>query len=317
MAKKQIIKITAMAFAIAILIVFVVPATSTLAAENPPGLEDVLGVYPMQQFVLAFDLVPDSTGYEYEAITIPLTYSNLEYLEVPVLTSDGSFTVNVTWYLDPDFDLVFEIDLSEIAQYYGVVNYRLYSVTPNIYLKGDMLVAVACDADDVRYDCVYNYNAPVLDITSDNVNHVDFAWVQWPYGSDVRTFIADEAWDTHEFTLPEVSQNDAFFVTDVQVDISCTQVPTTLHIGLPMMDAENETIYFYDSVFDQYWSPQHRFENPPVYIEGAPDVTGWISGLFGNLFSIELFPGISLGGLLFCFIAIPVALIFLRLFAGG
>lgn len=316
MAKKRLLKLSAMAFAIAILMVFIFPSTATLAVDTPPGIEDVLSFYPKQQFILAFDLESNSEGRDPQAITIPLTYNNLESLEVPVFTSDGSFTVNVMWHFDPDFELVFQIDLSEIADYYAVSNYRLYSLTPNVFLKGETLLNVACDVDVVQYRSLFHYTAPVMNITSDTVNHVDSAYVKWIPGEDDRTFTIDESFDTHTVTLPD-RFHDAFFVTDVELDITCSQAPSTLIIGIPLMDAEHGSRYFYESIFDEYWSPQERIPNPPVYIQGGPDVTNWMSGLFGNLLNIELFPGIKLGGLLFCFIAIPVALIFLRLFAGG
>ena len=317
MAKKRIIKISAMAFAIAILLVFCFPATSTLAYEEAPELYQILPYVPKQQYILTFDIYTGADRTEPIAITIPLSYTDLESFNIPVLTSDGSFTIDVTWYLDPYYEILYDIDLSDIARYYDVYNYTIYSVTPSVYEYPDYLLAVACDAEVVRYDFLYTRFCPRT-YEQYNENHTEgVISFEWAKLTDVRTRKTTSEWQTEMFYVPYSSSDTAYLICDSELRIQADTVVSHIQFAVPYIDTDHGTESYYESVFDNNWTDTLNVHNPPVYIEGLPDTTSWFNTLFGNLFSIELFPGVTLGGILFCFIAVPLVVIFLKLFAGG
>lgn len=317
MAKKRIIKIIAMAFAIALLMVFVVPATSTQAYDSPPDLYNVLPIVPKQQYILAFDLLTGADGTEPISITIPLSYTNLQSFTIPVLTSDGSFTIDVTWYEDPYFEILYDIDLSDVARYYDIYNYTFYSVTPSVYAYNDYMLSVACDAEFVRYDLLYTRFSP-RSYEQYNANHTEGSIsFEWARSNDIRTRNTTSEWQTEMFYVPYSSSDTAYLICDTELRIHAETAVSSIQFAVPYLDTDRGTEWYYESVFDDNWTETINIHNPPIYIEGAPDTTSWFNVLFGNILSIEIFPGVTFGGILFCFIAIPLVVVFLKLFAGG
>lgn len=252
------------------------------------------------------------------SITVPLTYSALEKYSVPVLTSDGSFYIDVAWVWDDDFNILFQVDLSKVAQYFEVTMYRIYAITPGIYTPTDTLFYVACDAGlTIDYECNYLYPT----ISNTVVNGIDYANCSWDVYEYSWTDSADEEWGTlsvpapGDLSLPSnTHKNSTVVVCDSALSIYATQPITTLQFAVPAFDAEATAGWYYQDLMSEW-----DFSVPiseKVYV-AFPDAIQWFADMAYDVLSIELFPGITIGGIVLAFVAIPIVVIFLRLFAGG
>lgn len=318
MAKRKILKICAMCFAIALLMACIVPCIPSYASQTPPPLDDLLTVYPQQQFILAFDIGEYGVSNEPHSITVPLTYSMLEGYEVPVLTNDGSFSIHVTWRWDPDFNILYEVDLSEVADYYEVYDYRIYGLTPCITTPTDVLFHVACDQRmTIDYRCNYIY--PI--ISDSVVNNIDYKSLSFDVYSYNFSEQASEEWDTlmipapGDLTLPgSIHKNGTVLICDSMLNIYGSAPITNLQFAVPALDADATAGYYYQDLVSNWDSSFAVTEK--VFIDW-PDALEWFADMAHEVLIIELFPGITIGGILLGFIIVPIVIIFLKIFAGG
>lgn len=323
MVKKRIIKIFAMAFAIALLMVFTVPEVSSYAASEAPGVSDVLSYYPVQQYILTFDFDSSANGSEPSSVTVPLSYTQLEFIEVPVLVSDGSMTINIQWYYDPEFGLIFDVDLSEIADFFDITDYRLIAITPGLYEDYSSLCTISCDAPNVTYKLKSKY---LLPYTSTEVlesgTRLDYQWAgqehnQTAITSDewMTTYFYTERWNGNESSQMNFLYNGAIYVGN-EISIEASEPITALQFTVPCFDSSSDPYYYYWSNVVDNWNFTDSFE-PPIYLPENVNASSWFAEMSKELLSIELFPGITLGGLVFAMIAVPLVIFFLKLFAGG
>lgn len=318
MAKRKIFKALALAFAIAFSLVFFLPFVPASASQTAPELEDIVSVYPFQQYILAFDIAEYGDEREPLSITIPLTYSSSEGLFYPVQTNDGSFTVEVSWIFDSQYNIVFYVDLSEIAQTYSVDNYVIYALTPGIYSASDLLYFISCD---VPFNLEFSSHYIYPEILSGLVNDIENNYYKFTVHDYSLYEMTSQHWEylsvfaPGNLSFPSTQHlNSIVLVTDSELRISSASPISELQFAVPFMDSEASAGYYYENLL-MNWNKDFVVSEK-VYVN-FPDTLEWFADMAADIFGLQLFPGVTLGAVLLGFIMIPVVIVFLRLFAGG
>lgn len=202
-----------------------------------------------------------------------------------------------TWY--------FEVYVRSV----GAVSYTF--TAKNIYLSTSL-------QRDLLYDIRYTVNAGSMQSIAYpllyNANNNEWYRTEKPYGS-TYTAVATEQFLFHTGVQPFASGHNE----DILLDrLSVIYKPASS--GLSCMISKIPLMYFTDHETDVGWlnalSAAPVIENITI-TEPEYDLFSWVIQPVGKFFEIEIMPGVSLGIICGTGVGICLALVFLKMYAGG
>lgn len=284
-------KVIPLLFALLLVVMFVTPAISASAYSSPAAT-----ISPIAEWVISW-----YDGSEWFASSLPIFTAEIEGNDFPLYGAGMEPVGTVSVYYSNieqsfTFDIFWDVDIEEVQLY---TNSAMY-IAPDPVDPLPLFQYFA--GEDGWYHMEYNL-ATLSYSSASNA-------VQWDYQVITSEALYSDG-DSWGF-VPQI--NSYGIVTSCAIDVyadSSIGAQTFVVRAVP-------SAYFSQngdlSALLTAWDTNTPIPSPPI-VEVNP--VEWLSELARGILGLEIFPGFTIGGIVFAFLFVTVAIALLKLYAGG